>query len=159
MNKAFTLIELLVVVLIIGILSAIALPQYKKAVERAKMAEAVINLRAIANANRVYYMTNGVYAGPNDIDKLDVQVTGEVDTQISSNRIATKDFIYSPTGGSNPFLALAQRADDGVWRGITKGYYLFISQSEPNRIQCVAYEQATNLEKKLCMQININHTL
>ena len=70
MKRAFTLIELLVVVLIIGILSAIALPQYQKSVERAKMAEAAINLRAIANANLIYYMTNGEYAGPGDINKL-----------------------------------------------------------------------------------------
>ncbi len=160
MNKAFTLIELLVVVLIIGILSAIALPQYTKAVEKARMAEAVINLRAIANANQIYHMTNGVYAEADDIDKLDIEIPGEVNTEILSNtRLGTKNFIYSPTGSGFAWLALAQRADNGVWRGTTNGYYLYISQAEPDKIKCTAYEGAKDFEKQLCSQINSKGTL
>ncbi len=159
MKKAFTLIELLVVVLIIGILAAVALPQYTKAVERAKMAEAVTNLRAIANANLVYHMTNDEYAGPDDMEKLDVQVSGTIDTQITSKRIATKDWIYSPGAANFSFLALAQRADNGVWRDITKGYYLYVERSDPSKIKCYAYPQASDMEKKLCAQINTNGTL
>ena len=72
MKQAFTLIELLVVVLIIGILSAIALPQYEKAVLRARCTEAIITLRAITDAQERYAMANGEYT--NNLSELDVEV-------------------------------------------------------------------------------------
>ena len=52
----FTLIELLVVVLIIGILAAIALPQYQKAVERARAADALTVLNHIQQAYALHYL-------------------------------------------------------------------------------------------------------
>ena len=72
MNNGFTLIELLVVVLIIGILAAVAVPQYQKAVAKARAAEAISILKAITDAQEVYFLTNGDYT--NTIEDLDVTV-------------------------------------------------------------------------------------
>jgi prepilin-type N-terminal cleavage/methylation domain-containing protein len=59
----FTLIELLVVVLIIGILAAIAVPQYFKVVEKGKAAEALTTLDSIRGAQERYLAGFGAYCG------------------------------------------------------------------------------------------------
>ena len=69
----FTLIELLVVVLIIGILAAVALPQYQKAVEKSRATQALTLLRATANAVQTFYLANGTW--PRSFDDLDIDIS------------------------------------------------------------------------------------
>ena len=71
-NKGFTLIELLVVVLIIGILVAIALPQYQKAVLKADLHRGVNLVESLYQAQQTYYLANGEFA--KDIDDLDASI-------------------------------------------------------------------------------------
>ena len=78
-SRAFTLIELLVVVLIIGILAAIAVPQYQKAVYKARATELLLIGRSIQRAQQIYYMANGKYA--TDLTELDIQMPCTVGTE------------------------------------------------------------------------------
>jgi len=68
----FTLIELLVVVLIIGILAAVAMPQYQKAVEKSKATQAFAMIRTVVSAQEAYFMANGKYA--TSFDQLDINI-------------------------------------------------------------------------------------
>ena len=73
-KKGFTLIELLVVVLIIGILSAVALPQYERSVDKARAAEAVVTSKSILDAASIYATT--FRTCPNSLSDLDIKVSG-----------------------------------------------------------------------------------
>jgi len=79
MQKAFTLIELLVVVLIIGILSAIALPQYQKAVIKTRYNTLKTMTHSIVNAEEIYYMANNEYT--QNLERLDIDPGGTPNTE------------------------------------------------------------------------------
>lgn len=73
-NTGFTLIELLVVVLIIGILAAVALPQYATAVEKSRATEALSLMSAVADSAERYRLQKDIWPGPTEFNKLDIEV-------------------------------------------------------------------------------------
>ena len=104
MKQGFTLIELLVVVLIIGILSGIALPQYQKSVEKARAAEAMITTKSILDAAALYATT--YRRCPQRLTDLDVSVAAETEDWIFGvNQLGTRNCAATVSDSEGNFEA------------------------------------------------------
>ena len=147
-RNGFTLIELLVVVLIIGILAAIALPQYKRAVERTYTAEAVQNMATLEKAIDVWVMENGGFpssrvnfigteANGKDLLNIDVTQGMECDTGTCQTEHFNYNFVDCFSNTCRLFFARPRNGRNG-----TK-YHLWSYKSSPQarwRRQC-EYEE------------------
>ena len=145
-KRGFTLIELLVVVLIIGILAAIALPQYKRVKEKTIMTEGMQLAKQIAEANKRYYLVNNEYAG--NMSLLDIDFSGDIIVYGGVNRIETKNFVISTRGSENGEIAVVQR------KPVYNRYYIRLLDTAPNSFECYAYSDANQIQQKLCDKLN-----
>jgi type II secretion system protein G len=137
-RRGFTLIEILVVVMIIGILVAIAVPNYRRTMENARADSAVTDVRMIASTNRMYRVdrgANGWAAGAGSFDAVNGAACaqpGDATPNPTSNLVAcgylarqewaTKPYQYftcdgcgTPCAGAGPFnVACARRRTSGT---------------------------------------------
>ena len=109
--KSFTLIELIVVIIIVGILAAVGMTQYRKVVERGRGAEARMILGQISKLAYEYYLVNGTITG---ITNADVNI-GTTPVQIPYSCRSTHYFYYR-VQATSPTLASAV-----AWRCTTNG--------------------------------------
>ena len=112
--KGFTLIELLVVVLIIGILTAVALPQYQKAVIKSRYAKLKPIVQSIKNAENIYYLANGKYTG--DFAELDIDLpSGGIhnDEAIGVERFDF-DWGWCQLNNQNPYVVFYCVSQDSI---------------------------------------------
>ena len=149
MNKqGFTLIELLVVVLIIGILAAVALPQYEAAVERARMSEGMVNLKAILDAEQRYFQAN-----PNETQVTSRTQIADVDLRggewdNAGKVFTTKKFAYVLDGAS----VSAYRSDDTT-NYESKYMYILTSNADGTSRDCKHVSTGADVEvaEQMCM--------
>ncbi|MFH1741267.1 MAG: prepilin-type N-terminal cleavage/methylation domain-containing protein [bacterium] len=104
-RRAFTLIELLIVVAIIGILAAIAVPNFMNARIRAEVARVEGDLKSITTAHEMYKLDNGKYIRY----AIDVSLT---DPRIL-NRLTTPVGYINGGALADPFYQSWERDNDG----------------------------------------------
>ena len=143
-SSAFTLIELLVVVLIIGVLAAIAVPQYQKSVFKSKAAEPLSLLPSIARAHQLCVLEDPTNCnGTAEFwDSLTIDIPGAVSTTCAEDSVClrTSKWEYGTAG-------------DGTWiyaypieNGTTNNNFaLIINTKNPSELICSEDRDETNM--------------
>lgn len=120
-KKGFTLLELLVVVLIIGILASIALPQYKKAVEKSKVSQALITLKYMREIGQEFMLQHSSFELPITNEDIGIELPGNWTCDSDEDEICCSDEwcfentdLYWGSGFGTPIYPVAMRIKKGT---------------------------------------------
>ena len=154
----FTLIELLVVVLIIGILAAVAVPQYQKAVEKSRITQAMVFLNAVYKGYQLCVLQYGEFLEKcNPMNTLyatmDIELPGELtqecetlDPDVDPLCIKTKDWEFGSDDG-NWFYATRMKNED-------KTYFLSLCLRKEGEAGCSEGKiDCSDVEESICSSL------
>ncbi|WP_072055307.1 pilin [Aliivibrio fischeri] len=137
-QKGFTLIELMIVVAVIGVLSAIAIPQYQNYVHKAELGAGLATASALKINVEDYIATEGNFP--------DGKTSGAKPVDIGASGFANGDITFSVSGAASTAGSIVVTFNDGIAKNET----IQINRANDGKWTCAASASNKNVKPKGC---------